>query len=230
MYKLVKAKVANAVKKSQLFTIMMDGTTEKMGHELLDIVERYVDDDTLEVSEHVIYVKDATEQGLLKLLKCTSEAAGISLDGVVSQTYDGASVMSGHVGGVQKLFCHLCGREVPYIHCYCHRLKLVIDELLKTGPGVSVLYDFFKLSEIHQLYSGEALKRLIETRWSGHNESIEAVFKEILQIIQCLEECQVNPSVKYGNKGKAEGHLKIVKNPYFILLNKILFEVFSSLT
>ena len=32
IFKLVKAKVANAVKKSQLFTIMMDGTTEKQGH------------------------------------------------------------------------------------------------------------------------------------------------------------------------------------------------------
>ena len=59
-------------------------------------------------------------------------------------TYDGASVISGHVAGVQKLFCHLCGREVPYIHCYCHRLKLVIDELLKTVPGVSD--HFFPLS------------------------------------------------------------------------------------
>ena len=79
----------------------------------------------------------------------------------------------------------------------------MIDKLLKTVPGVSdhfsflsVLYDFFKLSGKHKLYSGEALKRLIETRWYGHYQSIAAVFKEILQIIQCLEECQVNPSVK----------------------------------
>ena len=112
---------------------MMDGTTEKMDHELVGIVGRYVDDDTLEVSEHVIDVKDATDdmsaQGLLQLLKCTLENAEISLDGVVSQTYDGVSVISGHVAGVQKLLRHLCGREVPYIHCYCHRLKLVIDEL-----------------------------------------------------------------------------------------------------
>ena len=47
--------------------------------------------------------------------------------------------------------------------------------------------------------------------------------------MQCLEECQVNTYVKYGNKVKAEGHLKIVKKPYFIILNKILFEVFSTL-
>ena len=95
----------------------------------MGIVGRYVDDDTLELSEHVIDVKGATDdksaQGLLKLLKCTLEDAEISLDGVVSQTYDVARVMSGHVAGIQKLFCHLCGREIPYIHCYCHQLKLV---------------------------------------------------------------------------------------------------------
>ena len=59
---------------------------------------------------------------------------------------------------------------------------------------------------------------------------MDAVFKEILQIIQCLEECQVNPSVKYGNKVKAEVHLKIVKPlTFFILLYKMIFEVFSPL-
>ena len=175
LYNLVKGKVAYAIRRSQLYTIMMDGTTEKMGHELLGIVGRYVDEDSLEVSEHVIGVKDATDDksahGLLDLLKSTLDDAGISLDGVVSQTYDGASVMSGHVGGVQTLFSHLCGKEVPYIHCYCHRLKLVIDELLKTVPSVSdhfsllsALYDFFKLSDVNKLYNGDKLKRLIETR------------------------------------------------------------------
>ena len=65
----------------------------------------------------------------------------------------------------------------------------------------SAQYDLFKLSEIYKLYSGEKwLKRLIETRWSGHYQSIEAMFKETLQIIQCLEECQVNPSVIYGKR------------------------------
>ena len=76
---------------------------------------------------------------------------------------------SGHVGGVRKLFCHLCERNVPYIHGYCHRLKLVIDELLKTVSAVadhfsvlSVLYDF---GEINMLYTGDRLKRLVETGW-----------------------------------------------------------------
>ena len=61
----------------------------------------------------------------MQQMSCTLEDAEISLDGVVSQTYDGASVMPGHVAGIQKLLCHLCGREVPYIHCYCHRLVIM---------------------------------------------------------------------------------------------------------
>ena len=72
---------------------------------------------------------------------------------------------------------------VPYIHCYCHRLKFVVDELLKTVVAVAdhfstlfALYEFFKLNEVRKLYEGDTLKRLIDTRWSGHFNSIEVVF------------------------------------------------------
>ena len=78
----------------------MDGTTEKMGHELLGIVGRYVDEDSLEVSEHVINVKDTTDDksshGLLDLLKSPLDDAAISLDGVVSQTMDYLYIWTEH--------------------------------------------------------------------------------------------------------------------------------------
>ena len=74
-----------------MFTIMMDGTTEKTGHELIGIVARYIDADTGEIAEHVIDVKDGTDdksaKGLLKLLNSTLDEADLSTDGVVSQTY-----------------------------------------------------------------------------------------------------------------------------------------------
>ena len=181
---------------------MMDGTTEKTGHELIGIVA--IDADTGEVAEHVIDIKDGTDdksaQGLLKLLKSTLDEADLSTDGVVSQTYNGASVMSGCSGGLQNLskpfFSKLCDRKVPYIHCYCHHLKLVIDELLENVSGVadhfslvSDLYAFFKLTEINKIYTGVKLKRLIETRWSGHFKSIEVIYSESDNIIKCLKDC-----------------------------------------
>ena len=150
--------------------------------------------------------------------------------------HDGASVMSGHIGGVQKLFCHLCGREVPYIHCYCHRLILVVDDLLANASGVSEhfstvsdLYDFFKINDIKMFYSSVNLKRLIETRWSGHFQSIKLINNEIEEIIKCFEACQTSSVVKYGNRIKSGEYLKAIKNPYFILLNKILYVIFTSL-
>ena len=33
---------------------------------------------------------------------------------------------------------------------------------------VKELYGFFKLGAVKSLYNGTTLKRLIETRWSGH--------------------------------------------------------------
>ena len=61
LYKVAKAKVADDVKRSGLFKVLMDGTTEKQGHELVGIVARYVDSDTYEIAEHVIDIKDATD-------------------------------------------------------------------------------------------------------------------------------------------------------------------------
>ena len=44
----------------------------------------------------------------------------------VGQGHDGASVVSGHLNGVQKKIPQKTGAEVAYyVHCFCHRLNLV---------------------------------------------------------------------------------------------------------
>ena len=43
-------------------------------------------------------------------------------DKLIMQTYDGASVMSGHISGVQRLLCE----DYPYFFlCAAHQLNLV---------------------------------------------------------------------------------------------------------
>ena len=51
--------------------------------------------------------------------------AGYSADNIVSQCYDGASVISGIRGGVQALLQEKLDRYVPYIHSN-HQLHLVL--------------------------------------------------------------------------------------------------------
>ncbi|CAG9764413.1 unnamed protein product [Ceutorhynchus assimilis] len=68
---------------------------------------------------------------------------GVLMENCVGQAYDGASVMSGHLKGVQTLF----KKEVPsavYVHCYNHVLNLAIVDCCKGIPEFS---QFFNMAE-----------------------------------------------------------------------------------
>lgn len=47
---------------------------------------------------------------------------------ILSQCYDGASVMSGVKCGVQKLIQDAIGKQIPYVHCFSHQLHLVVTQ------------------------------------------------------------------------------------------------------
>jgi len=104
-------------------------------------------------------------------------AAPVSTAGtkLVAQSYDGASVMSGVKGGVQKLVSDSVGRYIIYIHCFAHRLHLVVLEVLKASNHVGWiidvcehLYNFFRryaVAHEHHVTGGQTLKRIMPQRW-----------------------------------------------------------------
>ena len=60
---------------------------------------------------------------------------------IISQVYDGASLMSGEHGGVQKLLQQKLDREIQYVHCYNHHQHLVVIHALAVEKAVM---DFFR--------------------------------------------------------------------------------------
>lgn len=68
---------------------------------------------------------------------------GLESEQCVSQCYDGASVMSGHLAGVQVIVQRTLSHECVYVHCYAHRLNLV---LVNTAQGSNEVNDFFWLA------------------------------------------------------------------------------------
>ena len=92
--------------------------------------------------------KDRSAKGLVKLVTNSLEDVNISLDGLVSQCYDGASVMSGECGGFQALLNIHCDRFIVYIHCFCHRLHLAIECIFETIEEV-LKYFITYLKSIH---------------------------------------------------------------------------------
>ncbi|KAJ4925869.1 hypothetical protein JOQ06_008055 [Pogonophryne albipinna] len=61
----------------------------------------------------------------------------------VAQTYDGAAVMSGAVGGVQARFRER-HPEAVYVHCYAHELNLVLCHTCKAIPEAVVFFDLLE--------------------------------------------------------------------------------------
>ncbi|KAG0411775.1 hypothetical protein HPB47_011113 [Ixodes persulcatus] len=134
-------------------------------------------------------------------VKETLSTCGIHLENCIAQTYDGASVMSGKSKGVQALL----KLEVPqalYVHCFNHRLNLVIVDACKAIDSartffslIEMLYVFLGGSATHALFitvqkqvcgTTIELKGISETRWTCQVNACKAVLHALPAIIVTL--------------------------------------------
>ena len=131
------------MKKSNIFTIMADGSTDKNEREILGVVVRFVTSSG-EIKKHALnlkYTEDRSAAGVLAVPLLTladgEEDEAIGTDGIVSQCYDGESVMAGEKGGLQKMLSDSCGRIIIYNHWFCHKLALVVNDTISSVQFVS---------------------------------------------------------------------------------------------
>ena len=159
----------------------------------------------------------------MNLLK-SIEDCGLEPNCILSQCYDGASVMAGKYGGVQKLLQEKLQKEIPYIHCLNHQLHLVVihaigenDEVRKALDVCKILYKFVQRSILSQLYKGTMLQHLLEQRWSGHLSTITAVIKNHQHLIDLMESCEdLVPDSDICVE--AAGLLKIIRQKKFMFV------------
>lgn len=95
---------------------------------------------------------DRSANGIFEFIKNSLEEFELSVDGLVSQSYDGASVMSGEYKGLQRLISDFCKRYILYVHCLLHKINLVVVHVMENISGIneyfeiiSSLYKFFKV-------------------------------------------------------------------------------------
>ena len=175
------------------FSLLMDGTKNKNRHEVVSIGVRFVRDG--KVLEHIVSM-EVTE-------KCDAEAlTNLALDvlknnnleaqNILSQCYDGASVMSGETGGVQTLLQSKLKKIIPYQHCFNHKLHLVVIEAMKLDrikeffDICSALYNFFRKGRVALYYKGKHLSRLLDQRWEGHYKTVACVAENYSDVVSAL--------------------------------------------
>ena len=198
------------------YTIIVDTTSDITRKDQVSLVIRWVSvvGEAAQINETFLtflHTTDSKARGLADIVLAWLMDYGFDLAKIRGQGYDGASVMSGKVGGVQKLFCDIVNRHsngvevlVPLVHCAAHNLNLVINDAVEaTVEGVSF---FGTISEISNFFSRSLnqwaelaltedgmkklkLKKLCATRWASRIEAVRALqkcYSDILKVLACI--------------------------------------------
>nr|CAI5852783.1 unnamed protein product [Callosobruchus analis] len=199
----VKQKIIDDIKKSKYFGIMFDSPPDESHTDQMSEIIRYVhvEEGAVEVRESFLGFfsmsgKTANDMGndILKQL----EKDGLDIQLCRAQGYDNAASMSGVHGGVQKIIRDINPKAL-FSPCANHSLNLCgvhsfacIPSSVTCFGTLEKIYSFFSASthrwEILLQKVGKTLKRLCDTRWSAHHDSVKAVRQNVEQLVHTLEE------------------------------------------
>ena len=168
-------KIIVQVKEAQLFTLLLDETSDISRDEQVSFILRYVNG-TGKIEESfigVVAVRQTDHDTLVSAIKEIFEKHGLSLQNLRGQGYDGAANMSGHYSGVQAMIRKENSKAI-YMHCHVHILNLVIVETCSKNNiasnffgTVQSLYNFIEGStKRHGIFVDTVHPRLSEPRLS----------------------------------------------------------------
>ena len=215
------------------FTLLEDGTKDKNQRENISIGIRYVKNG--EVRESLLAITTTVKLDAATFTEKTLDildANGLDQNNMLSQCYDGASVMSGKRGGVAARIESALQKKVPYVHCFNHRLHLVVIRVVSDIVVLRLFFEqcitfheFFQHPKVHHIYEGQNIGRLLEQRWTGHLAVTKVIRNNFQKILQALEKI---PHEKFDGDtiAKSLGLYAIMKKIEFrfalVLSHKIL--------
>lgn len=233
--------IVEEVNKAPFLTLMVDGTKDKNGREIISIAVRYVHEDkTKETLLGFENCLDLDATAIATLVLDSLRSYGVDDSKIISQCYDGASVMNGKDGGVQKIVQNMLGRSIPYVHCFNHRLHLVVLKSIEINElaeeffdQTRLIYNFFSRFNVKKLYEGTRIARLIDTRWYGHLKITISISKNYQELVNTLTSLQKMSKKESGldskDKALADGILKDITTHKFVFMLLVMKDILQTL-
>lgn len=194
--------VRDEVNDTGFYAVLADETKDVSKKEQVSIIVRYLHNSEIkDAFLGFVHADKLNAESLTGIIKDTLLTHGLKLENCVAQAYDGASVMSGNLSGVQSRF----KQEVPhaiYVHCYNHVLNLAIVDCCKGIPEflnffnmAENLYNFMSNSTVHTEFISvqkkiwpkrqpKELKKLQHTRWSIQHRMCN-VLEQTFEAVVC---------------------------------------------
>lgn len=146
---------------------------------------------------------------------------------LIAQSYDGASVMSGGLNGVQKLIKDKYP-NANFIHCYAHQFNLIMSTAASVNRQARIFFAhlsgicaFFSNSPqrskvLHEIVE-KSLPRVSLTRWNYHSRVVKDVHENREDIIKVMESIESNENIKLPSTiEKAGAYKERLKDNNFI--------------
>lgn len=206
MLEIYHEEVAKEIKASDYISIMADETSDIACKFQLVIVLRYiVNGRPVERFWKFLLPSGHNYQSLSdSMLNEIVPLIGNEPNKLIAQSYDGASVMSGSLNGVQKIIKD----KYPFanfVHCYAHQANLIMTKATSANSNVRIFFanltalcSFFSMSPQRTNILDEVIKKRLprasQTRWNFQSRGVNTVYEhradliEVMNIIQHSDE------------------------------------------
>ena len=141
---MIREVICTDIRDVVYYSLLVDESKDVSKKEQMSIMLRYVQEGNVhERFIGFVHISKLDANSLTQYISETLATCSLSLEGCISQCYDGASVMSGKCAGVQRRIKELAPCAI-YTHCCAHRLNLVLVDCSKS---VSIVSEFLRLLE-----------------------------------------------------------------------------------
>jgi len=202
---VITNKLVQKVNSAQCFAVLADEMKDVSGREQLSVCVRYVNEHDSQYSIRedflsFVDIEKLTGEAIANSIESQLTNAGVDLQFLRGQGYDGASAMSGRLNGAQAKIKEK-HKQAVYVHCASHSLNLVLNkcctvQMVRNCFGiVSEICTFFHDSalrsaslrhETERILPGckkTRLTKLCETRWVERHDAI-FTFNELLDPVR----------------------------------------------
>lgn len=207
--KLLQERILEPLKESRFYSIIADEVTDVFANqEVLSVCVRFIDTTTnrphvKELFLGFLHIERSTGQDIATAILRLLREAGLQLENIRGQAYDGASAMAGSKNGTQAIILRECPKAI-FTHCRSHVLNLSIVESCRNRSIrnlmdiISELHYFFHNSPKRQRFmemmmrklmpesKGKKVKGLCRTRWVERHEALDTVIHLHEHIVSTL--------------------------------------------
>ncbi|KAE9523127.1 hypothetical protein AGLY_016468, partial [Aphis glycines] len=215
--------IKQEIKQCMFYSVQIDDTTDITQKTQCSIILRFVNKNSELVERFLGFHNvsdDHTAEGLFNLISSVLNEFDIEKK-LVGQCYDGASVMAGHLTGLQARVKDVAPNAI-FTHCLAHRLNLVLQNgcnmsskcriFFANLTGISAFFhNSTSRTNVVDSIVGKRIPQFVQTRWSSRSKILNLLVNEWPNFITVFDTISIDPKSPAESICGAIGHSKNLK-------------------